>query len=259
MNGVAWGRAAAFNLAALFWTAALGVLGLPFLLTPRRWTMRFGRFWAQGILVLLKALAGLGYEIRGRDRLPPGGCLLAMKHQSAWDTLILPVVLGDPAVVVKRELMAAPIYGWYASHAGAIPIDRKAGAAALRAMVAAARDCAADGRPIVIFPQGTRTAPGAYLPYQPGVAALYQALHLPLVPAAVNSGHFWGRRHFLKRPGRITLEFLDPIPAGRPRREVMALLEERIETATAALAREVAEPPRRQPRGDEELGDSAQA
>jgi 1-acyl-sn-glycerol-3-phosphate acyltransferase len=105
-------------------------------------------------------------------------------------------------------------------------------------MVAAARQAVAAARPIVIFPEGTRTAPGQRLTYQPGVAALYQALAVPLVPAAVNSGLYWGRRSFVKRPGRILLEFLAPIPPGLPRREVMGELESRIETATAALERE---------------------
>jgi len=161
-----------------------------------------------------------------------------MKHQSAWDTLILHAVFGDFAAVVKRELLLVPFYGWYAARAGSIAIDRKAGASALRRMVAAARPVATQGRPIVIFPEGTRVAPGARLPYQPGVAALYQALALPLVPAAVDSGYFWERRSFVKRPGRIVLEFLDPIPPGWPRRRVMAELERRIETAATGLLRE---------------------
>jgi 1-acyl-sn-glycerol-3-phosphate acyltransferase len=105
-------------------------------------------------------------------------------------------------------------------------------------MLAAARRAVAEGRPIAIFPQGTRTAPGEMRPYQPGVAALYQALDLPLVPAAVNSGLFWGRRGFVKRPGRIVLEFLEPIAPGLPRQELMAELEQRIETATARLETE---------------------
>jgi len=147
-------------------------------------------------------------------------------------------VLGDPAVVLKRELLLLPFYGWYAARAGSIAIDRRAGAGALRGMVAAARPIAAEGRPIVIFPEGTRTAPGERLPYQPGVAALYRALALPLVPAAVNSGLFWGRRSFVKRPGRIVLEFLEPLPPGWSRRRLMSELEKRIETATAALMRE---------------------
>ncbi len=233
-----WARALAFNVAFFAWTAIVGTIGLPFLLAPRRAAMKFGRFWSHGVLVLLRIIVGLDCQIRGLDRIPRGGCIIAMKHQSAWDALILPVVLEDPACVLKRELLLLPFYGWYAARAGSIAIDRKAGAGALRHLVAAARPIAAQGRPIVIFPEGTRVAPGARLPYQPGVAALYQALALPLVPAAVNSGLFWGRRSFVKRHGRITLEFLEPIPPGWPRRRVMAELEQRIETATAALLRE---------------------
>lgn len=233
-----WLRALAFNIAFVAVTVVLGVLGLPFLLTPRRWTMAFGRFWAWCVLALLGAIVGLRGEVRGREHLPRGPYLIAMKHQSAWDTLMLPVILGDPAVVLKRELLLVPFYGWYAARAGSIAIDRRAGARALRGMVAAARAVIGDGRPVVIFPQGTRTAPGQPAPYQPGIAAMYQALQVPVVPAAVNSGLFWGRRAFMKRPGRATLEFLPPIAAGLARAEFMAQLEQRIETATAALERE---------------------
>jgi 1-acyl-sn-glycerol-3-phosphate acyltransferase len=235
---VIWVRSLAFNLAFGAVTALLGVLGLPMLLAPRRRAMRFGRFWAQAVLALLRAIVGLDGEVRGRGNIPAGACLIAMKHQSAWDTLILPVVLGDPAVVLKRELLWIPFYGWYARRAGSIATARRGGAGALRRIVAAARRTAAMGRPIVIFPEGTRTAPGQRLAYQPGVAALYQALDVPLVPAAVNSGLFWGRRAFVKRPGRIVLEFLEPIAPGLPRRELMAELERRIEVATAALETE---------------------
>jgi 1-acyl-sn-glycerol-3-phosphate acyltransferase len=235
-------KALVFNLAFLAWTAILGTAGLPFLLTPREMTMRFGRFWARSVLGMLKGVVGLDHEIRGLDRIPAGGCIIAMKHQSAWDTLILPVAIGDPAVVLKRELLLLPFFGWYAARAGSIAIDRKAGAGALRRMLAHARPAAAAGRPIVIFPEGTRVAPGERRPYQPGVAALYQALGVPLVPAAVNSGLFWGRRSFVKHPGRIVLEFLDPIPPGWPRTRLMAELEQRIETGTGALLREVTSP-----------------
>lgn len=232
---MSWARAAAFNLALYAWTAIVGAAGLPFLLAPRRWAMRFGRFWSRGVLWLLRAIVELDHRMLGHDRLPAGPCIVAMKHQSAWDAIALPLVLDDPAPVVKRELLRLPIYGWYMARAGAIAIDRKAGAAALRPMLAAARQAAAEGRPIVIFPQGTRVAPGTAAPYQPGVFALYQALALPVVPAAVNSGLYWRRHGFMKRPGRITLEFLEPIPPGWPRGRFMAELEQRIETATTAL------------------------
>ena len=123
------------------------MLGLPLLLAPRRVVMRFGRFWARSVLALLKAIVGLDCEIRGLGKLPPGPCIIAMKHQSAWDTLILPVVLGDPAVVLKRELLWVPFYGWYAARAGSIAIDRGGRAAALRRMVAAARRGGGRGTP----------------------------------------------------------------------------------------------------------------
>ena len=235
---MSWIRALAFNIAFFAWTTVLGIVSLPLLLAPRSATVRLGRFWAASVLGLLERIVGLDHEVRGVDRIPRGGCIVAMKHQSAWDTLILPVVLADPAPVLKRELLLLPIYGWFAARTEPIAIDRKAGAATLRRMVAAARSIAASGRPIVIFPEGTRVAPGERRPYQPGVAALYQALGLPLVPVAVNSGLYWGRRSFVKRPGRILLEFLDPIPPGWPRDRLMAALEHRLETATAALLRE---------------------
>jgi 1-acyl-sn-glycerol-3-phosphate acyltransferase len=235
---MSWVRALAFNLVFALWTLLIGILALPLLALPRRINMGFGRFWARSVLALLSLIVGLDHEVRGRDRLPRGGYILALKHQSAWDALIVPIVLGDPAVVVKRELLWLPIYGWYAARAGSIGIDRKGGAGALRRMVAAARPVVAAGRPVVIFPQGTRAAPDSPLPYQPGVAALYQALGVPLVPAAVNSGLFWGRRSFLKRRGHIVLEFLDPIAPGWPRRKLMDEIERRIESATAALVRE---------------------
>ena len=233
-----WLRALGFNLAFFGVTLLLGIAALPLLLASRRIVMRFGRFWAQCVLSLARVIVGLDGEVRGLYRLPRGACLIAMKHQSAWDTLVLPVLLGDPAVVIKQELLWVPFYGWYANRAGSIAIDRRGGAGALRRMLTAAKRAAADGRPVVIFPQGTRTAPGKHLAYQPGVAALYQALDLPLVPAAVNSGLFWGRRSFVKRKGRIVLKFLEPIPPGLPRRELMAELEQRIEAATTALERE---------------------
>jgi 1-acyl-sn-glycerol-3-phosphate acyltransferase len=235
-----WLRSLVFNLAFFLWAFVLGTLGLPLLLAPRRAAAVLGRRWSSGTVWLLRHVVGLEHQFRGLERLPRGACIVAIKHQSAWDAVILSLALDDPVPVVKRELLRLPIYGWYMARAGAIAIDRRAGAAALRRMVEAARPAAAAGRPIVIFPQGTRVAPGARRRYQPGVAALYRALALPLVPAAVNSGLFWGRRSFIKRPGRIVLEFLDPIPAGWRRQRLMAELERRIETATAALEAEAA-------------------
>jgi 1-acyl-sn-glycerol-3-phosphate acyltransferase len=228
-------RSLAFQLGLYVFTAIAAILGVPLLLLPWRCTMAFGATWAALVLKLLQWCVGLRHEVRGREHLPAGPAIIAMKHQSAWDTFAVPVVFGDAAIVFKKELMLVPFYGWYVWKAGMIAIDRKAGAGALRSLVAGASRAVAQGRSIVIFPEGTRTAPGMHRPYQPGVAALYRQLGLPVVPVALNSGLFWGRRHFLKRPGRIVLEILPPIPPSRDRRALMAELEERIETATARL------------------------
>jgi 1-acyl-sn-glycerol-3-phosphate acyltransferase len=233
-----WLRAALFNAAFALWTLSLGIVALPMLLAPRRAVMAFGRFWSAVTLFLAARIIGLTHEVRGLENLPAGGSIVAMKHQSAWDTLALPVIFGDPAAVLKKELAWVPLYGWYAMRAGSIAVDRKAGASALKRMVRAAKAAAEAGRPIVIFPEGTRTAVGTRRPYQPGAAALYLQLGIPLVPVAVNSGLFWGRRAFLKRAGRIVVEILPPIPPGLDRRTVMAQLEERIEGATERLVAE---------------------
>lgn len=230
-----WLRSLAFQLTFLLWTALLGVLALPLLLAPSLWVMHFGTFWSSGTLKLLAWCVGLDHELRGRENLPAGPVIIAMKHQSAWDTFAAPVLFDLPAVVIKRELGWIPFYGWYAVKAGSIPVDRRGGSRALKRMIAASERAVRQGRPILIFPEGTRSAVGARPPYQPGVAALYRQLGLPLVPVAVNSGLYWGRRHFLKRPGRIVAEILPAIPAGGNRRQVMAELEARIEEATARL------------------------
>jgi 1-acyl-sn-glycerol-3-phosphate acyltransferase len=174
-------------------------------------------------------------EIRGREHIPVGPVLIASKHQSAWETIIYHLVLDDPVMVIKRELFWIPLYGWYALKWRMIGIYRKGRARALKKMVAAARAEVGRGRPIVIFPQGTRTQVGERLPYQPGIAALYRALAIPVVPVAVNSGLYWPRRGFTKRSGTIILEFLPPIEAGLPRKQFTPLLESRIEEASSAL------------------------
>lgn len=231
-------RAFLFNLIFWIWTPLLAVLYLPMLLLPWRVMYAAVAWWARTVMRLLDLLVGLGWELRGRERLPPGACIVAAKHQSAWDTMSLPLWFDYPSVVLKRELFLLPVWGWHARHCGMIAVDRSAGASALKRMVAEARERAKDGRRIVIFPQGTRTAPGTKRAYLPGVAALYDRLALPVVPVALNSGLFWGRRSFMKRPGRIVVEFLDPIPPGLERKAFMAELERRIEEASDRLAQE---------------------
>ncbi|MBU6507573.1 MAG: 1-acyl-sn-glycerol-3-phosphate acyltransferase [Alphaproteobacteria bacterium] len=231
-------RSLIFQLAFWSWTALMAFAGLPFLLGTRRGMLAFGTFWARGVFALLRGIVGLDYEMRGRRHLPVGPCIVAMKHQSAWDTLAATILFPDCAVVIKRELGWLPFYGWYVVKAGSITVDRGAASRALRRMVKRAERVVAERRTILIFPQGTRTAVGARKPYLPGIAALYQQLELPVVPVAVNSGLFWGRRQFMRRPGTVLVEILPPIVPGKPRPAFMAELERRIETATDGLVAE---------------------
>ena len=210
---------------------------LPLLALPRRATMFAPKAWSASLLWGLKAIAGLGFEVRGR--IPADGVLVASKHMSMWDTIALYHVLHDSVFVLKQSLLNVPLYGWYARKVGMIAIDREAGASAMRKMVQAARDRLAKGRAVVIFPEGTRKKPDAPPDYKPGVAGLYGQLGVACVPVALNSSLFWtGPAGFLKKPGRIVLEFLEPIPPGLKRAEFMGALEQRIEKATARLLAE---------------------
>ncbi|HEY9548348.1 MAG TPA: lysophospholipid acyltransferase family protein [Kiloniellaceae bacterium] len=229
-------RSLLFNGFFYGWTALCVVAGLPLLLGPRSGIYYLGRVWAHPILAALALLCGLRHEVRGRENVPAGAVLIAAKHQSAWDTIIFSILLWHHSFVLKRELLWAPLFGLYLWRAGLIAVDRRGGSRALRKMVAAARKAAAAGRPVVIFPEGTRVAPHQHRPYQPGVAALYGQLGLPVVPVALNSGLFWRRRSFLKQPGTIILEFLPPIAPGLPRKVFLARLEQAIEGRSRLLA-----------------------
>jgi 1-acyl-sn-glycerol-3-phosphate acyltransferase len=227
-------RSLAFNVLFSAWTLAAFLVGLPALASTQ--AVHFcARLWVRGILALLAVTVGIRHRCVGLDNRPAGPAIYAFKHQSAWDTLVPVLVLERPAITLKQELLRLPLFGWYLSRSGAIPIDRAAGAKSLRRMIQAAKKATAAGQPLVIYPEGTRVAPGQRLPYRPGVAALYRALDLPVVPVAHNAGLFWGRRAFLKRPGVITLEFLPPIAPGLERAEFMRRLEESMETAANRL------------------------
>ncbi len=231
-----WLRSAAFNLAFYTMSVVAVITVTPALLMPRHFTHGAIRWWSHTTLRLLRVLAGTNYEVRGT--LPEGAVLVASKHQSMWDTIAMTAILDRPAMVLKRELLWIPFYGWYAQKARMIAIDRGAGSQAIRRLIAQGKAALAEKRPIVIFPEGTRSAPGSKLDYKPGVAALYRQLDVPCVPAAVNSGLFWGRRGFLRRPGTIIVEFLEPIPAGLDRKSFMETLETRVEAAAGRLLAE---------------------
>jgi len=231
-------RALLFQAALVCVTAAYCVLGLPLLAVPRRIGVPVLRSWAVTVIRLARVICGITFEIRGRENIPRGAAIVAVKHQSAWEALSLAHILADPAFVLKQELTRIPLFGWFAVKFGNLPVDRQGGARALRRLVAGARVAASENRPIVIFPEGTRREPGAPQAYQRGVVALYRALMLPCVPVALNSGLYWPARGWPRRPGRITIEFLPAIAPGLGGERFMSELTVRIETASNRLAEE---------------------
>ena len=222
------------------WTTLAGLLVLPLLLGPPEPLRAYSRFWVRVTLWLLRITVGLSHRVVGRENIPAGPALFAIKHQSAWETLAINLIIRDPAIVLKRELTWIPIFGWYLLRTGQTAINRSGGMSTLRDMVKAAREALADGRSIVIYPEGTRVAPGSRQTYHAGIAALHGALDVPVVPVAVNSGVFWPHRMLGLRPGVITIEFLPPLPAGLPRRDFVQTLETAIETACDRLHQETA-------------------
>jgi 1-acyl-sn-glycerol-3-phosphate acyltransferase len=216
-------------------TAVFLIVGSPLLLGPRRWAMAGLAAHAHATLWWMRVICGTRVEVRGRENLPKGAAIIASKHQSAWDTIGLIPLMRDPAMIMKQELLSLPLYGWFSRKFEMIPVRRDLGPTALRQMAREAANRAAQGRDIVIFPEGTRRPPGAPPAYRPGIVLLYQALGIPCVPVALNSGYFWPRHTIMRRSGTIVVEFLPAIPPGLPRAEFMALLQDRIESATARL------------------------
>ena len=213
------------------WAFLMSFAFLPSLILPF-WASDFiARFWTRSVYWLLRVICRLTYRVEGMEFIPTEPVIVASKHQSAWDTLFFPYKLDKSAIILKRELFWLPFFGWYAKKYGAIGIDRRGGASAIRQMIKDSRKPLSTGRSIIIFPEGTRTAPGEKGFYHSGVAALYNQLKLPVVPVALNSGIYWPRRKLIRRPGVITLRFLPPIPPGLPRDQFMIRLEADIETA----------------------------
>jgi 1-acyl-sn-glycerol-3-phosphate acyltransferase len=214
------------------------VVALPTILLPYWFLHGVLRRYASSTLWFLRVVCGTEVEWRGREKLPTGPYIVACKHQSLWETFALFMVLPDPTYVLKGELMWLPLFGWLATKARMIPIDRGSHTKTLASMIAAARRESARGRQIVIFPEGTRRPPGAKPRYLPGVAFLYAELGLPCVPIALNSGLFWPRRSLRRYPGTVLVEVLDPIPPGLEKREFLTRLQNATEEATARLVAE---------------------
>lgn len=235
---------------SVLYTIAFYTVGTIFLVGGS-WLILCPRSWAMQVLIqhgrlsvwMLEKIVGTKLEVRGRENLPQGAAIIAAKHQSAWDTFGLAPLLRDPSIIMKQELFWIPFYGWFSAKFGMIFVRRAAGTSALRHMARDAQDRAEAGRHILIFPEGTRRAPGAPPAYKPGAVYLYERLGIPCVPVALNTGLFWPRRSFRRYPGTMVVEFLDPIPPGLPRKVFQKRLEAAIEKASDALVVEAARSP----------------
>jgi 1-acyl-sn-glycerol-3-phosphate acyltransferase len=231
-------RSVLFNL--LFYVlstlhAVAMVLLLPF---PPRYTRAAIRLWALHITFWLRVICNIRAEVRGREYMPKGAALVAGKHLSFFDTCAPFAFLPQAAFVLKKELVSIPLFGWYCVKAEMVVVDREGHSKALKKMVADARARFDDGRPVLIFPEGTRGVPGQPGDYKPGIAALYRELEMPCSLMATNTGVHWLNKNFLRRPGTVVFEFLPPIPPGLKRAAFMQELETRLETASLALLAE---------------------
>lgn len=225
----------AFNIGFYAFTTITVLTSLPILLLPRRVLMYVLRSYTWVTERMLRVFCGIRVQVEGAENIPPGAVLIVSKHQSAFDTVFWLSRLPDPCYIMKIELMRLPVWGMLARKCGMVAVDREGGAAALRTMVKETKAAAEAGRQIVIYPEGTRAVPGVTEPYQPGVAAIAGATRLTVVPVATNSGVFWGRKAFSKRPGVIRVKILPPLPPGLNRARLMAALEEQIEGESRAM------------------------
>ncbi|MHA7872550.1 MAG: lysophospholipid acyltransferase family protein [Hyphococcus sp.] len=231
-----YARSLAFMAYFTLSVLVIGVLAAPYAMTSHAATKRVVKTWCRMTLGILKIVAGVSYRLEGASRIPAQGALIAANHQSQWETIALYAHLPDPAMIIKKELLRLPIYGWWVKRAGSIPIDREGGAKALRAMRREAARQIAAGKQVVVFPEGTRAAVGERLAFQSGVAGLYKDAKAPCAPVAHNSGEHWRYPGLRKVPGEIILRFLEPIPPGLDRRDFLQVLQARIEAGRPDLA-----------------------
>ena len=231
-------RSIAFNVLfyvnTIFWL----LVGIPTFLMPYWGIVEVAKAWGRVNLVLLRWTVGIKVEIRGAEKIPKGGLIVAAKHQSAWETFVLVTLFDEPLYIVKRELMWIPFFGWLMAKGRMVPVDRSAGSHALIDMTERARIESGRGRQLIIFPEGTRRPAGAEPRYKYGVAHLYAAEGVPCVPIALNSGLFWPRRTILRHPGTVLVEVLDPIMPGLDKEVFFKRLQDAIEPATARLIAE---------------------
>ena len=225
-------RSIIFYLLLYMWTLTLGVLALPYLLLPNSYVRSLANLWISGILELLKLTCGITYEIKNIENIPDRAVIVASKHQSAFETLLLFRLVKNSIFIHKRELFLIPIFGLYLKKSNMISINRNEGAKAIRKMLNEVKQNILNGYSIIIFPEGTRKKPGDPPDYKTGIAGIYKESEAEVLPVAVNSGNYWPKHTFIKKPGNIIIKFLKPIPSKLEKSEFLKKVESVIEDET---------------------------
>lgn len=236
-------RSTLFQILFYVLNLVLMILFSPVLLLPRKWGWWVVPVWSKALQLLMRLVAGIKVELRGRENLPQGGFIAALKHQSAWETVALIPLFSSPTFILKRELRWIPIFGWYTAKYRQIAINRGKRSEALAAMMLAAKQAIAEGRQILIFPEGTRRPAGAEPKYKFGIAHLYRDLKCPVVPIAHNAGLYWPRSSWRVYPGTVIVEILPQIEPGLPADVFQTRMVEEIETASDRLIEEARREP----------------
>lgn len=226
-------RSHIYNILSYFVSSVVLTLGIPVILINPAFMNRYHRFWSNSMSFLMKHIIGVEFEVIGNSVLPEK-CIVACKHQSAWETILALTFCRNCSMVAKEELTKVPVYGFHLKKT-AIIVTRSEGMKALKKLVLDCKRALEQERPVFIYPEGTRALPGEKARYQSGIAALYAALNVPVVPVALNSGWFFPKRKIVKYPGKITVQFLPPIEPGLSRKEFMDKLEWSIEDACKKL------------------------
>jgi len=220
-----------FYALLVFWI----LVAIPTFPMPPRAFMVVAKAWSRSSVWLMRVICNTRVEVRGLEKIPQGPLIVASKHQSMWETFALLQFFDAPLFIYKRELAWIPFFGWYLMKSKMIGIDRGAGGRALLQMTRRAGAEVRRGRQLIIFPEGTRTPVDAAPNYKTGIAQIYVDCGVPCLPVALNSGLFWPRRTFMRYPGTLVVEFLDPLPPGLSRREFIARISTVIEAATGRL------------------------
>lgn len=229
-------RSALFNLCYVLWTLLVGVLFLPIVFFPTAIIILVvGKIWAKGLYFFLRLFCNLKLDLRGIANRTNHPAIYASKHQSALETIMFHILIKKPVYILKQELLNIPVFGFYLKKMGMIAIDRNGGMKSLKLMLKQVEEKISQGYSIIIFPEGTRTSPGETVEYNAGITAIYNLKAAEIIPVALNTGKYWSKNSFVKKPGKFVIEFLPAISNQLDKKEFLAELQKQIETKSNEL------------------------